>query len=94
MSVFGEDIPDVTFHSETEIAVCIVPLLIDACILLSLPIDCDGVVLLEHQSEVIGIAFSILFDHEVINYKTEQDGTPFVAPKASSGSGFIVALFF
>ena len=59
MYILGEDVPDVIFYCEEASAVCIVPGEIDACIFISFPIDCDGVVLLEHQSEVIGVALSM-----------------------------------
>ena len=71
MSILGEDVPDVIFHCEVASVFCIVPFEVNACIFLSSPIDCYGVVLLEHRSEVIGVAFINVFDPEVINYKTE-----------------------
>ena len=57
MFILGEDVSKVIFHWEPASAVCIVPGEIDACIFLSFPIDSDGVVLLEHQSYVIGVTF-------------------------------------
>ena len=45
LSIIVEDIPDVIFHREAASAFCIVPFDINACVFLSFPINCDGVVL-------------------------------------------------
>ena len=49
MSILDEDFPGVIFLSEAASKFCIVPFEIDACIFLSIPIDCYGVVLTEHR---------------------------------------------
>ena len=71
MSILGDDVPDIIFHCEAASAVFIVPGEINSCIFISLPIDCNGGVLLEHISKVIGVEFSNVFDPKLINYKTE-----------------------
>ena len=50
-------------------------------------------VIFEDSSQVLSMAFSIIFDAKVINNKAEHDGSPFVVLKAWSGVGFIVTFF-
>ena len=55
--VLLEDCLDVTFHGDAAGTLVVVPLKVDAGVLLSLPVSGDSLVLFESGEEVFGVAF-------------------------------------
>jgi hypothetical protein len=48
--------------------------------------------LLESITEMVEVFYPNILHPKVINYETELDGTPFVAPEAWSGVGLAISL--
>ena len=90
MAISEKKFPDVVLHGDLSGTVFVVPLKINICIFLLLPVDSDHVVFLKCGEETLRVFFAHIFDAKIIDYYTEHDGAPFVEPKAEGGGGFIV----
>ena len=56
----------------------VVPVKVNDCVLLYLPVIDDGVVLFKSGEEVFGVAFLHIFNTKIIYYQVEDDKAPIV----------------
>ena len=80
VAVLGEHVLEVAFHGERTCALGVVPSKVDTGVFLAFPVFRDRVVLLKDRTEVQGVAFSNIFNTEVIDNEGECDELPLVTP--------------
>ena len=91
MFEFDDEIVDVPRHTDATALASMVPFDVDTCKFVTCHVELYTVKFLEKVQEMIEVFDSHVFNTKVINYETELDGSPFVAPETRSGSHFIVA---
>ena len=67
MAISEKELPDVVFHGESSGTGFVVPLDINACIFLPLPVGSDRVVLLKCGEEMLCMLFVEIFDAKIID---------------------------
>ena len=71
----------------------IVPLNVDSCKYLSLPIGGNLVVFLQDFLQMLDMLVPDIFNSKVIHDEDKQYWSPFVSPESHGGCGFIVTCF-
>ena len=69
---------------------CIVPIQVNACKFLTLPILVYVMMLLKNTCQVISVLLSHILNSKIINYEQKWYGIPFVTPQAWGCGCFIV----
>ena len=64
-----EDCLDITPHVEAAGTLFVVPVKVDAGVLISFPVSGEGLVLFESGKEVLGVAFFHILNAKIICYK-------------------------
>ena len=67
MAISEQELSDVFFHGEPACAVFVVPLKINACVFLPLPVGSDCVVFLKCGKEMLCVLFAVIFDAKIID---------------------------
>ena len=77
MAISEKELPDVVLHGESEGTVFVVPLDINACIFLSLPVGSDRVVFLKCGEEMLCVLFANIFDAKLSTVRQNMTGRHF-----------------
>jgi hypothetical protein len=92
MFELDENILDVAGHTDTTLAGCVVPFDVATCKFVAIHVELDPLELLENIADMVKVFYSNILHPKVINYKTELDGMPFVAPEAWGGVNLVMSL--
>ncbi len=87
MFELDEKVLNVSGHTDTTPAGCVVPFDVNTCKLVSVHVELYPMELLENIAEVVEVFNPNILHPKVINYETELDGMPFVVPEAWGGFG-------
>ena len=93
MTISGEEFLNIAWHGNATSAFGVVPVKFHAGKFDTLPVLSDGVVLIEDVAEVKGMAFTNVFNAEVIDNEGEYDMSPLVNPEARCGGSLLVDRF-
>jgi hypothetical protein len=83
---------DVAGHTGTTPAGCLVTFDINTCKFVAGHVELEPMELLENIAEMVEVFYPNILHPKVINYETELDGTPFVAPEAWGRFGLVTSL--
>jgi hypothetical protein len=92
MSKLDEKVLDVAGHINTILAGCIVLFDVNTRKFVTGHVEVDPMELLENIAEMVEAFYPNILHPKIINYETELDGTPFVAPEAWGGFGLVISL--
>jgi hypothetical protein len=92
MFELDEKVLNVAGHTDMTPAGCAVPFDVNTCKLVASHVELDSTELLENIAEMVEVFYPNIFHPNVINYETELDGVPFVAPEAWGGFGLVIYL--
>jgi hypothetical protein len=82
MFELDEKVLDVAGHTDTTPAGCVVPFEVNTRKLVAGHVELDPMELLENIVEMVEVFYPNILLPKAINYETELDGMPFVAPEA------------
>ena len=88
-----EDFFDIAWHRYVNRFIGVVPLKSDTTVERSTPINVYSVVLSECIEEMFCMLFSNIFDTEIIDNKSEADGTCCVFPETRGVDDLVIAVF-
>jgi hypothetical protein len=91
MLKFDEKVLDVAGHTDATLASCVVAFDVNTRNFLASHVELDSVKLLENIAEMVEVFKPNILYPKVISNETELDETPFVAPEAWGGFGFIIS---
>ena len=83
---------DVVVHCEAEGAIDVVPIKVDAIVQVSFPVFSYLVVLLQDCFEVDGLALANVLVAKIFDDKSEDDGSPLMAPEARGDGTLVIAM--
>jgi hypothetical protein len=83
---------NVAGHTDATPASCVVPFDVNICKFVASHVELDSVELLKNIAEMVKVFEPNILHPKVINYETELDGMPFVAPEARGEFGFVISL--
>ncbi len=92
MFELDEKVLDVAGHTDTTPAGCVVLFDVNTRKLVAGHVELDPMELLENIADMVEVFYPNILHPKVINYETELDGTPFVAPEARGGFGLAISL--
>jgi hypothetical protein len=87
-----EKVLNVAGHTYTTPADYVVPFDVNTRKFVASHVELDSMELLENIMEMVEVFYPNILHPKVINYETELDGTPFVAPEAWGGFGLVISL--
>ena len=86
------EIGNVIIHGKATGAMGVVPSDIDDSVQISLPVFSDVIMLFEVILKLMGMAVADIFNTKVVDYESEEDRAPFVAPNTESGRALVVSV--
>jgi hypothetical protein len=92
MFELDEKIIDVAGHTDTTPAGCVVPFDVNTRKFVAGNVELHPRELLENIAEMVEVFYPNILHPKVINYETELDGMPFVAPEAWGGVSLVISL--
>ncbi len=92
MFKLDEKILNVAGHTDTTAVGCIVPFDVNTRKFVAIHVKLDPMELLENIAEMVEVFYPNILHPKVIDYETELDGPPFVAPEACGGVGLVISL--
>jgi hypothetical protein len=93
--MFGldEKVLNVARHStDMTLAGCVVPFDVNTCKLVTSHVELDPMEHLENIAKMVEVFYPNILHPKLINYETELDGMPFVAPEAWGGFGLVISI--
>ena len=84
---------DVFHHGEVDFLLVVVPVEVDAKVLLACTIMGDGVMMFEDSHEVLRMLFAHTFDAKIAHVKREADWACGVRPETGGKFALLITLF-
>jgi hypothetical protein len=91
MFKLDEQVLNVAEHTDATPASCVVPFDVNTHKFSTSHVELDAVELLKNIVEMVEVFEPNILHPKVINNETELDRTPFVAPEARGGFGFVIS---